>query len=126
MKTLKTLLTVATLMAAATTAFAASHAGAPMGMPMDHSKMNMPMAGSNGKMDTTEMTDGEIRKVDMDNKKLTIKHGNIKNLDMPGMTMVFQVKDPAMLDKVKAGDKVKFTADRVNSAFTVLSIELVK
>ena len=77
-------------------------------------------------MDTTEMTDGEIRKVDMDNKKLTIKHGNIKNLDMPGMTMVFQVKDPAMLDKVKAGDKVKFTADRVNSAFTVLSIELVK
>ena len=77
-------------------------------------------------MDTAEMTDGEIRKVDMDNKKLTIKHGNIKNLDMPGMTMVFQVKDPAMLDKVKAGDKVKFTADRVNSAFTVLSIELVK
>ena len=126
MKTLKTLLTVATLMAAATTAFAASHAGAPMGMPMDHSKMNMPMAGSNGKMDTTEMTDGEIRKVDMDTKKLTIKHGNIKNLDMPGMTMVFQVKDPAMLDKVKAGDKVKVTADRVNSAFTVLSIELVK
>ena len=126
MKTLKTLLTVATLMASATTVFAASHAGAPMGTPMDHSKMNMPMAGSNGKMDTAEMTDGEIRKVDMDNKKLTIKHGNIKNLDMPGMTMVFQIKDPAMLDKVKAGDKVKFTADRVNSAFTVLSIELVK
>ena len=84
MKTFKTLLTVATLLAATTTAFAASHASAPMGMTM---------TGTTGKTDATEMTDGEIRKVDMDNKKLTIKHGNIKNLDMPGMTMVFQVKD---------------------------------
>ena len=117
MKTLKTLLTVAALMVTATTTFAASHASAPMGMPM---------AGSTGKMDTAEMTDGEIRKVDMDNKKLTIKHGNIKNLDMPGMTMVFQVKDPAMLDKVKAGDKVKFSADKIDGAIVVTNIQPVK
>ncbi len=70
-----------------------------------------------------DMTDGEVRKVDKDNKKLTIKHGEIKNLDMPGMTMVFQVKDPAMLDQVKAGDKVKFTVEKVGSAFVVTDIQ---
>ena len=49
----------------------------------------------------TDMTDGEIRKVDKENGKLTIKHGEIKNLDMPAMTMVFQVKDKAALDKCR-------------------------
>jgi Cu(I)/Ag(I) efflux system protein CusF len=69
------------------------------------------------------VTDGEVRKVDLDAKKLTLKHGEIKNLNMPGMTMVFQVKDPAMLEKVKAGDKVRFTAEKVNGAFTVTTLE---
>ena len=59
-----------------------------------------------------DMADGEIRKVDSETKKITIKHGEIKNLDMPAMTMVFQVKDPALLDKVKAGDKVRFAAEK--------------
>ncbi len=75
---------------------------------------------------TTEMTNGEIRKVDKDTKKITIKHGEIKNLDMPGMTMVFQVKDPAMLDKVKAGDKVKFTAEKTGGAIVVTDIQPTK
>jgi len=57
-------------------------------------------------------TDGEVRKVDKKNGKITLKHGEIKNLDMAPMTMVFGVKDKALLDKVKAGDKVKFTADK--------------
>ncbi len=73
-----------------------------------------------------EMTDGEIRKVDLENKKITIKHGDIKNLDMPGMTMVFQVKDAAMLDKVKAGDKVKFSADKIGGAIVVTDIQANK
>lgn len=72
------------------------------------------------------MADGEIRKVDPAAKKITIKHGELKNLDMPPMTMVFQVKDPTMLDRVKAGDKVKFRADKINGAFTVVEIEAVK
>jgi Cu/Ag efflux protein CusF len=72
------------------------------------------------------MTDGEVRKVDPAAKKITIKHGELKNLDMPAMTMVFQVKDPTMLDKVKAGDKVRFRADKINGAFTVVEIEAVK
>jgi Cu/Ag efflux protein CusF len=69
------------------------------------------------------LTDGEVRKVDKDAKKLTIKHGPIQNLDMPAMTMVFQVKDPAMLDRVKAGDKVKFSAEKIGGAYTVTWIE---
>ena len=72
------------------------------------------------------MTDGEVRKIDMDTKKITLKHGEIKNLGMPGMTMVFQVKDPAMLDKVKAGDKVRFTVEKLNGAFTVTTLEAAK
>jgi Cu/Ag efflux protein CusF len=69
------------------------------------------------------LSEGEVRKVDKSAKKITIKHGPLANLDMPPMTMVFQVKDPAMLDKVKAGDKVKFQAEKVGGAFTVMSIE---
>lgn len=72
------------------------------------------------------LTDGEIRKVDKDAKKITIRHGPIRNLDMPAMTMVFQVKDPAMLGQVKAGDKVKFAAESVGGAFTVTKIEAAR
>ena len=74
----------------------------------------------------TDMTDAEVRKVDLDTQKITLKHGEIKNLGMPPMTMVFRVKDPALLTAVKAGDKVKFSADRVNGVFTVLTLEPVK
>jgi Cu(I)/Ag(I) efflux system protein CusF len=72
------------------------------------------------------MSEGEIKKVDKDAGKLTIKHGELKNLGMPGMTMVFKVQDPAMLDKVKQGDKVRFVADKVGGALTVTSIETAK
>ena len=58
------------------------------------------------------MATGEVRKVDKAGGKITLKHGEIKNLDMPPMTMVFGVRDKALLDKVKAGDKVKFSADK--------------
>lgn len=69
-----------------------------------------------------EMVKGEVVKVDKAAGKLTLKHGPIKKLDMDGMTMVFRVADPAMLDRVKAGDKVEFEADRVNGAITVTKI----
>ena len=72
------------------------------------------------------MTDGEVRKVDKEAKKITMKHGEIKNLGMPGMTMVFQVKDPALLDKVKSGDKVRFHAESVNGAIVLTQIEASK
>lgn len=69
------------------------------------------------------MADGEVRKVDMETKKITIRHGTIENLGMPPMTMVFQVKDPALLDQVKAGDKIRFNAEKSGGAFTVTRIE---
>ena len=69
------------------------------------------------------LTSGEVRKVDREAKKITIKHGPIQNLDMPAMTMVFQVKDPALLDQVKAGDAVKFRAEQMAGALTVTKIE---
>jgi Cu(I)/Ag(I) efflux system periplasmic protein CusF len=71
-------------------------------------------------------TAGEVRKVDKEAKKVTIKHGEIRNLDMPAMTMVFQVKEPAMLDRVKAGDKVTFRAEQVGGVLTVVKIEPAK
>ena len=72
------------------------------------------------------MVDGEVRKIDLGAKKITLKHGEIKNLDMPPMTMVFQIKDPALLEKVKVGDKVHFTGENANGAMTVLTIEPAK
>ena len=69
--------------------------------------------------------EAEVRRVDTAANKISLKHGEIKNLDMPPMSMVFQVSDPALLTKVKAGDKVRFTADKVNGAYTVLSIEVM-
>ncbi len=74
---------------------------------------------------TTELTDGLIRKIDRENRKITIKHGEIKNLEMPGMTMVFQVRDPAILDNLKNGDKVQFRAEKVNGAFVVIEMQPV-
>jgi len=74
-----------------------------------------------------EPADGEVRKVDKDAQKITIRHGPLPSLDMPQpMTMVYRVQDPAMLDRVKAGDKVKFEAENVGGAFTVTKIEPVR
>ena len=72
------------------------------------------------------MSEGEIKKVDKDAGKLTIKHGELANLGMPGMTMVFKVSAPAMLDKVKQGDKVRFVAETVGGALTVTVIDVAK
>ena len=123
MKKLNKLFVLLAVLGGAAVAQAASHTGAPMTMPAEVTK-EMP-AGASG-MAMGDMADGEIRKVDMDNKKITIKHGEIKNLDMPGMTMVFQVKDPAMLTKVKTGDKVRFKAEKSGGAIVVTEILPVK
>lgn len=71
----------------------------------------------------TPLAEGEIRKVDKEAKKLTIRHGPIPSLDMPPMTMVFQVRDSAVLEQVKAGDKVKFEAEKKGGAYIVTRIE---
>ncbi len=68
------------------------------------------------------MTEGEVRKVDMQAGKITLKHAEIKNLEMPGMTMVFAVKDKTQLDTLKAGDKVTFAAEKINGNYVVTQI----
>ena len=82
---------------------------------------NRPQLAQTQALPTVE---GEVRKVDKATGKISLRHGEIKNLDMLPMSMVFQVKDPALLDKVKAGDKVRFTADQINGDYTVMSIEV--
>lgn len=69
------------------------------------------------------LTDGEVRKIDKDAGKLTLKHGEIKHLDMPGMTMVFTVKDKALLDTVKVGDKVRFMVISEDGKLVVTQIQ---
>ncbi len=69
------------------------------------------------------LVEGEVRKIDKEAGKITMRHGEIKNLNMAAMTMVLRVEDPAMLDQVNVGDKVKFAADRVNGAVTIVQMQ---
>lgn len=73
-----------------------------------------------------QTVDGEVKKIDLDAGKLTLKHGEIKNLDMPAMQMSFRVSDPNWLKTLQVGDKVKFSADKVGGQFTVTAIEVRK
>lgn len=73
-----------------------------------------------------DMTAGVVKKIDKDTQKITIKHGEIKNLEMPPMTMVFRVADPALLDKVKPGENVIFTVEKREGAIVVMAIEATK
>jgi Cu(I)/Ag(I) efflux system periplasmic protein CusF len=75
------------------------------------------------------LTSAEIRKIDVEAKKITLKHAPIKSLDMPAMTMVFQIKDSAVLEKssgLKAGDKIMFSAQQIQGAFVVTQLEAMK
>jgi Cu(I)/Ag(I) efflux system periplasmic protein CusF len=72
---------------------------------------------------TADMASGEVRKIDKAAGKITLKHGEIKSLDMPPMTMVFQVRDPELLNKVKPGDKVRFSAESRDGAMLVTAID---
>jgi Cu/Ag efflux protein CusF len=73
-----------------------------------------------------DMAEAEIRKVDREAKKVTLKHGPIKNLDMPPMTMVFQVRDAKLLDSLNAGDKVRFSAEQQQGAYVVTAVEKIQ
>jgi Cu/Ag efflux protein CusF len=77
---------------------------------MDNSKMDHGTMGDMrpGGPASVESVDGEVRRVDKATGKVTLRHGELKQFEMPPMTMVFEVSDKAMLDSVKAGDKVKF------------------
>jgi Cu/Ag efflux protein CusF len=101
---------LATALLAAVPALAASHHAA------QHPAAGAaPAAGA--------LSEGEVRKVDKEAGKVTIKHGPLANLDMPPMTMVFRVKEPAMLDQVKAGDAIRFKAEKIGGNYTVTELQ---
>ncbi|HEX4879881.1 MAG TPA: copper-binding protein [Limnobacter sp.] len=97
-------------------AFAGNHAG---GHNHDH--------GSGKPAESTAaaaaMADGEIRRINSNTGKVTMKHGEIKSIQMPPMTMVFGVTDKAMLDGLKEGDKVKFDVKQEGSNYTITTIQ---
>jgi Cu(I)/Ag(I) efflux system periplasmic protein CusF len=95
----------------------------PLGVLADdaHNKPTTP-----GAVSAADMTDAEIRKIDLEAGKITLKHAEIKSLDMPAMTMVFVVKDKALIDKLKTGDKVKFKAVNQAGKYTVTEIQPAK
>jgi Cu/Ag efflux protein CusF len=90
----------------------------------DHAGHEMASATQDA-ADTT-LSIGEVKKVDKDTGKLTIQHGPLTNLNMPGMTMVFKTQNPSMIEQVKVGDNIRFRAENVNGGLTVTRIETAK
>lgn len=118
-KTVSTALTIAAITALSSVVFADAAKGHDHHGKPDPTK-STPVAAD------AEMTNAEVRKVDKDSKKITLKHEAIKSLDMPGMTMVFQVKDAALLDKAQAGDKVRVKIIQEGKAYVVTEIQAAK
>lgn len=122
MTTIHTHLARATVFAALAFSLTAAQAGDHMaGHNMPSAPAMAPSAGS--EPEGVALTEGVIRKVDASAKKITIKHDEIKNLEMPGMTMVFQVKDESLLDKAKVGDAIKFHAEKQGGSIVVTDIQ---
>ncbi len=109
---------LATLLAAA----ALAHAQQPAASAADHSAHH----GSAAATAETPKSEGEVRKVDLGQGKVTLRHGPLANLDMPAMTMVFTATDKKLLQGLKEGDKVRFTADKKDATFVVTAIEVVR
>ena len=72
------------------------------------------------------LNEGEVRKVDREAGRISLKHGPITNLGMPPMTMMFKARDAAMLEQLKAGDKVRFAVELVGGQYTVTRVERVQ
>ena len=113
MKTIQRLLTISAL-------------AMGVALPMASHAQVSPSTGQVAAPASDSMTDGEVKKVDLDNSKITLKHGDIKNLDMPGMTMVFTVRDKGQLTNLKPGDKVKFMVIQEGGKMIVTDIQPVR
>ena len=113
MKTIQRLLTISAL-------------AMGVALPMAGHAQVSPSTGQVAAPASDSMTDGEVKKVDLDNSKITLKHGDIKNLDMPGMTMVFTVRDKGQLTNLKPGDKVQFMVVQEGGKMIVTDIQPVR
>ena len=85
-----------------------------------------PAAPAPDSAQAVDMTEGEVRRVDVDAGKLTLRHGEIRNLDMPPMTMVFSVRDRAVLDGLKPGDRVRFRVEAEGGGYVVTELQAVR
>ncbi|MES2482020.1 MAG: copper-binding protein [Pseudomonadota bacterium] len=92
--------------------------------PTDHSAHHPAAVASAADAPEADLTDAEVRRIDKAAGKITLRHGEIKNLDMPPMTMVFQVKEAALLDGLNTGDKVKFRVVKEGGQYRVTQIKL--
>lgn len=97
----------------------------PSAVPLAAPAADAP-AKAETKAKAAALTAGEVKKVDREAKKLTIQHGPIENLGMPPMTMVFRVKDAAMLDGLEAGSKIRFHAEEVKGGYLVTRLQKAK
>lgn len=79
-----------------------------------------PVAWAQGETGTGE---GEVRRIDKASGKVTLRHGPLQGLDMPAMTMVFQTRNPALLERLKVGEKIRFSVSRDGNAFTLETAE---
>lgn len=109
------LVAAAFLLAPGSPAFAAHHTHADH----DHGSTHGMQQHQDMMDQEAMMADGEVRKVDKSAGKITVKHSPLPNLGMGPMTMVFRAKDPALLDRLKAGDRIRFRAESVNGALTI-------
>ena len=91
-----------------------------------HSSVGAAAAPASSAGAAATMSDGEVKKVDKAAGKVTIKHGPLANLDMPAMTMVFRVKEPAMLEQLKAGEAIRFKAEKLDGNYTVTEVQPAK
>jgi Cu(I)/Ag(I) efflux system periplasmic protein CusF len=94
--------------------------------PVSYPTVAQAAPGSSASPKTSDMTPGEVQKVDKGAGQLTIKHGAIKSLDLPSSTILFTVRDPALLDTVQPGDKVKFKAMNDGGKVIVTEFEVMK
>ena len=110
--------------AVAVLAFGAAGSVAPAFAQNEHESHHVAQAEAS--VAASALADGTVKKVDKAAGKITISHGPLDTLGMPPMTMVFRAAEPAMLDQVKAGDKIRFAAERAGGVFTVTELEVVR
>jgi Cu/Ag efflux protein CusF len=98
----------------------------PVAQAQDHDHHHMGAMPAAAAPASVPLTEGTVKKIDKPTGKLTLTHGPIENLGMPGMTMAFKVKAPANADKLKVGDKVRFLADYVGGEVVITRLEAAK
>lgn len=114
------------LVSAAVAAASWGPTGAAAQTTMDHSNMDHAKMASKKADQAKDITEGLVRKINQETGKITIQHGDMPHLGMPAMTMAFPVKSPGLLDKLQAGDKIKFKVVKENGRLLITELQKSK